>query len=231
MPLNQIFSLQPTWPAASLPADPPSVEDAQTAPTATDLLPQVVALTPRGAAWGTDEVGNINGCSPIMASFWLAIAKWVADLNVRESEVAAQAFPSAVTIALADWEAELGLPDAKTPLAATTAARLATVRVRACGVSALAPADFIGLAAFVGATITIEEPDQFQVDVSEVGPGIDDPSPAQSDFDELAMLADVTAWRFWVVRVVARGPFSTNAELIRALQPLVPLHTEMVLAA
>lgn len=220
-----VFTLDPGWPAALLPAEPPSVEDRQTAPTAGELLPQIVALAPRGQAWGTDEAGLAVGCSPVMAQFWTAIALWVADLNARESAVAAQGFPSAILDALADFELELGLANIRTPLASTIAGRIATVRMRLQGVAGPSPADVIGLCAAVGAEVTIEEPEQFRIEASEVGPVAPDPA----DLAALDMVADVDAWRFWLLRVVELGPFATAAELDRALRPFAPQHVEMVL--
>ena len=118
------------WPCALLPAVPPSVADRQSNPSADDILPQVLALTPRGPAWGTDEAGDGSGASPVQRSFWRAIATWVADLNRRDFEVATQALPSAATLSLADWEAELGLPDTCMPGSRTSAQRVAMVRAR-----------------------------------------------------------------------------------------------------
>ncbi|PZQ13626.1 MAG: hypothetical protein DI565_13875 [Ancylobacter novellus] len=225
---NVIWTLQPDWPAARLPIDPPEVVDKQTDPTVAEILPQVVALTPRGPAWGTDEVGNAASVSPRMAQFWTAIAAWVVDLNVRESTVANEIFSSAIVTSLEDWEAELGLPDAFGPLASTVKARIATARIRHAGGSCVSAADFIGLAKLVGATITVEEPDQFQVDASELGAGFYDPAPDPADVDILDAVAAEDVWKYWIIRVVDRGPFATNAELRRALAPFVPLHAIMV---
>ena len=225
---NVTWTLQPGWPAARLPIDPPEVVDRQTDPTVEEILPQVVALTPRGAAWGADEIGNAAGASERMAQFWTALARWVVDLNWKESGVAAEAYPSAIVDSLEDWEAELGLPDGFGPLASTVKARIATVRLRNAGGSCVSPADLIGLAKLVNATITIEEPDQFRIEASELGPSFGDPAPAQADLDALDMISDDDAWKYWVVRIVDRGWFATGPELRRALAPFVPLHTVMV---
>ena len=53
------------WPCALLGAAPPSVLDREGAPAADDLLPQILTLTPRGAAWGTDEAGDGADASPV----------------------------------------------------------------------------------------------------------------------------------------------------------------------
>ncbi|WP_375455650.1 putative phage tail protein [uncultured Methylobacterium sp.] len=155
------------WPCALLPAVPPSVADRQSAPSADDLLPQVLALTPRGAAWGRDEAGDGRGASPVMRRFWRAVAGWVADVNARDFTVATQTFPSAATIALADWETELGLPDPCMPAARTVEQRVAMVRARFGAQGGASPAYFACVATSLGHAVTIEEPDQFLCDVSE----------------------------------------------------------------
>lgn len=157
----------PGWPCAALPEVAPSVADRQSDPSPEDLLSQILALTPRGPAWGTDEVGDGSGASPMMRRFWSALAGWVARKNAREFEVATQAFPSAITFSLDDWEAELGLPDACAAGGSGMAARIAAVRARFGALGGQSPAYFICLAQSIGYTITIEEPTQFLVDVSE----------------------------------------------------------------
>ena len=159
------------WPCSLLAAVPPSVADKQSAPTADDLLPAVLTLTPRGSAWGTDEAGDGRGASPVMLRVWRAIAKWAADLNARDFEVATQAFPSGATIALGDWETELGLPDACTPGQRSTAERLAAVRTKYGAIGGSSPDYLICVAAALGYDITIEEPTQFLCDVSECADG------------------------------------------------------------
>lgn len=221
MPADQTYALEPDWPAD----EGPSIEDAQTAPTAEQLLPQILQLAPRGAAWGTDEAGSRDGVSPIMAQYWSAIAAWTADLNVRESEAAAQAFPSlASEEGLAAWERELGIA---VP-AATLAARRATVRIRAQGLASVAPADFILLARLGGAIVTLEEPGQFQIGSSLLGPSFDHGAPSEANLAELDMLADENAWGCFLLHVEELGDFGDAAELARALAPFVPLHVRMI---
>ncbi|MCJ2108020.1 DUF2313 domain-containing protein [Methylobacterium sp. E-041] len=161
-------AIQPGWPCALLPSGAPSVADRQSSPTADDLLPQILPLTPRGPAFGTDEAGDGSGASPWMRRFWRAIAGWVADVNARDWMLATQAFPSAITDSLDDWERELGLPDACFTGGSGTAARIAAVRTRFAALGGQSPAYFICLAASLGYTITIDEPTQFLVDVSAV---------------------------------------------------------------
>lgn len=156
------------WPCARLSATPPSVLDAQAQPTPESLLPAVLALTPRGPAWGTDEAGDGRGASPVMRQVWTALAAWVAAQNRAEWGLATQALPSAVTDALADWEAELGLPDPCGGGDGSQEGRRNAVRARFAAQGGCSPAYFVCLASALGYDIWIEEPTQFLLDTSEV---------------------------------------------------------------
>jgi len=158
---------QAGWPCALLGLTPPSVADRQSNPTADDLLPAVLALAPRGPAWGTDEAGDGQGASPVMRRVWRAIAAFFADVNARDFEVATQAFPSAATISLPDWETELGLPDLCTADGVTLASRLAAVRTRFGAEGGQSREYFVCVAAALGYDVSIEEPSQFMCDESE----------------------------------------------------------------
>ncbi|MGU3539968.1 putative phage tail protein [Methylobacterium sp. A54F] len=161
------------WPCAILSATPPSIADRQSNPTGDDLLPAVLALTPRGPAWGTDEAGDGRGASPVMRFFWTAVAKWAADLNARDFALASQVFPSAITTALPDWEQELGLPDACLPSRSAIANRINAVRVRFGAIGGSSPEYMRCLAASVGYDVLVEEPTQAMCDQSEcIAPGL-----------------------------------------------------------
>lgn len=229
MTVNPTYALLPDWPQARLIGEPPTIDDQQSAPTPALLLPQILALTPRGAAWGTDEAGSADRVSPVMAQYWTAIAGWVVDLNTREFVVAAQAIPSLATMSLGEWELELGLPEPGNSLGPTPEARLAAIRMLVRGVSDTSPAEFIALAAAGGATITIEEPDQFQCEVTELGPAFADPAPLPSDVAVMAPLCDDDSWSVLIVHVVEIGPLGSIARLQRLLERFLPLHLRLVL--
>lgn len=214
-----IWSLDRKWPGALLPEEPPSIEDLQTAPTVDLVLPQVLALTPRGSAWGSDEVGNPEGVSPVMAQYWSAFAAWTVDLNIRESEVGAQAFASAVTIGLEDWQSELGFPED---------GGAAALRARGRGISSVSPADFILLAAAGGAVVTIEEPDQMQVGLTFLGPSWDEPS-AEADLAAMAPVADEVVAKYWVVRIESLGDFDSAEQIEATLRFFAPQHAILVM--
>ncbi len=210
------------WPCAALPADPPSVVDRLTNPSADDLLPQVLQLTPRGAAWGTDEAGDGQGASPVMLQVWRGLAAHAAWNYATEWDLATQALPSAIAWSLPDWENEYGLPDACASGQAGTAQRIAAVRARFGALGGQSPAYFVCLAASLGYAITIDEPTQFHCDDSEcIGDNITelwflcddgecDDTPLESYelttlSDEGDELSDQTVWKYWVVNVATLG--------------------------
>ncbi|ACL57413.1 YmfQ family protein [Methylobacterium nodulans] len=214
--------LPPGWPCAHLGAEPPSVYDIQAEPTAERILPQLLALTPRGPAWGTDEAGDGRGASPVMRQVWSALAAWVAEVNRVEFDLATQALPSAVSWALPDWEAELGLPDPCGTGPTGREARVAAVRARFAAQGGASPAYFICLAASIGYDITIEEPTQFLCDVSECSndsleetwftcdEGECDSTPLEGyilkpDIEDTDQVSDETQWKYWVVHVRGYG--------------------------
>ncbi len=161
----------PGWPCALLPAVPPAVNDRLSAPTADDILPQLLQLTPRGPAWGTDEAGDGQGSRPVMISFWRALAGHAAQNYSIDFELATQTFPSAITYSLPDWENEYGLPDTCLSVSGTSQ-RIAAVRSKFGAIGGQSPAYYVCLAASLGYDITIEEPSQFFCDDSEcVGTG------------------------------------------------------------
>jgi len=161
------MAVQPGWPCALLPATPPSVGDRLSDPDPDDLLPQVIAVAPRGPIWGTDEAGDGTGASPVMRKLWRAVAGWLADLYREAFETAAQCFPSAITFSLDDWEAEYGLPDPCTSPDSGELGRINAVRARFGAQGGASPAYFVCLAASVGYDITISEPSDFICDLSE----------------------------------------------------------------
>lgn len=140
----------PGWPCTINDTTAPAIDDRLSAPTADTLLPQLLALTPRGPAWGTDEAGDGNGSSPLMLKFWRAIAGWMAANYAIDFTLAAQALPSLISWSLADWEAELGLPDPCIGPLAGNAARIAAVRARYAGLGGQSPNFYICLGRSLG---------------------------------------------------------------------------------
>ena len=210
------------WPCARLASNPPSVMDRLSAPTADDILPQLLQITPRGPAWGTDEAGSGLGAEPVMLSVWRAIAGHAAWNYKVEFDLALQCFPSGITFALADWEAEYGLPDPCFSGQTGFEQRIAAVRSKFGALGGQSPAYFICLAKSIGYDITIEEPTQFLCDVSEcvdpsigfdwffVDDGCCDDTPLESftlpeHVDDGDQVSDESVWKYWVVKVGSLG--------------------------
>jgi uncharacterized protein YmfQ (DUF2313 family) len=154
------------WPCALLSQLPPSVADNLSDPTAEILTPQVIAATPRGAAWGTDEYGDGTGASPVQRAFWSALAGHAAALYASAFALAVQAFPSAVSTTLPDWENEYGLPDPCLSPASGTLGRVNSIRSKFASVGGSSLAYYYCLATSLGYDITITEPSQFICDFS-----------------------------------------------------------------
>jgi uncharacterized protein YmfQ (DUF2313 family) len=151
------------------PGTPPQFSDALTAPSGEQLLPSILAQTPRGAAWRTDDVQDADHNS-FQHRFWRAAADPVADLYAKLWKLAFAS--TACTLsgpedpandALEDWEAEFGLPDACTAFANLTVAqrklilrqKIAQAEIVAWG--GQSANYFICLAATLGYQITIAE--------------------------------------------------------------------------
>lgn len=212
------------WPCYALPTEPPSVADLEAQPTADTMLPQVLPLTPRGAAWGTDEAGGGQGASRVQRRTWRGFAAFVADHLGLDWTAATQALPSAITYTLPDWEREYGLPGPCVSGGGGLQARQAAVRAKFASVGGQSPAYFVCLALSLGYTITIDEPDQFLCDVSEcIGDTIqetyltceedeigDDGAVIEgfllpTDADAGDEVSDDSVWKHWVVNVITTG--------------------------
>ncbi|WP_457091405.1 putative phage tail protein [Microvirga sp. P5_D2] len=219
------------WPCALLPATPPSVADRLGEPTAADLLPQVIAEVPRGPIWGTDEVSDGTGASPIMRRYWTAVAGWLADHYKTAFEAATQAFPSAITYSLDDWEAEYGLPDPCTSPASGDTGRINAVRARFGAQGGASPAYFICLAASVGYDITITEPDDFICSVSECG-GDDTVVAANGHHEWIVHLINTGDIWFYagegITGETPLGGFVAATDLECMLRRVAPAHTTLI---
>ncbi|WP_345819940.1 putative phage tail protein [Methylobacterium fujisawaense] len=208
------------WPCYGLPVDPPSVADVEAQPTADSLLPQILPLCPRGAAWGTDETGDGKGAAPVQRAFWRALAAFAAGHLGLDWQAATQTFPSAITYTLPDWEKEYGLPGPCASGAGGIPVRQAAVRAKFASFGGQSPGYFVCLAYSLGYEITIEEPTQFLCVESEcVGDAIQetyfrcDDSVVGQDGDPIEgfilptdaaagdEVSDQTVWQYWVVHV------------------------------
>jgi uncharacterized protein YmfQ (DUF2313 family) len=151
------FTPAPGWPCLAAQGTPPVLDDLLSAPTGDTLLAQILALTPRGRAWGTDEADDGNGASPNLRGWWRALAAWAAWQFARDYDIAVQVFPSMATWSLDDWEAEYALPDGCITDPQTDADRMRAVQIKYALVGASSPDYLICLAASAGFAITITE--------------------------------------------------------------------------
>lgn len=99
------------------PGAPTPISDALADPSGDALLPSIIAQTPRGPAWRTDEMADGHHDS-VQHRFWRVLADPLADLYAKLWKVARNS--TAATLigpedptsdALKDWEDEFGLPE------------------------------------------------------------------------------------------------------------------------
>jgi uncharacterized protein YmfQ (DUF2313 family) len=86
----------------------PAVADLDRCPTTDELVPQFMALLPRGRAWPTSPGSTVW-------KFWRAVAAAFADLEARICALRAEFFCQTVAETRPAWLAEYGLPDACDP--------------------------------------------------------------------------------------------------------------------
>lgn len=180
-------------------------------------------LLPPGPIWTTDP-------ATVQGQVWAAIAASEAKVHARAAALLAiEADPRLTVEMLADWERAFGLPDECTVLPASLQERRASLLWKITAVGGQSRAYFIALAAFLGFTITIEEPRPFRVGISRAG-------------DPLRGIAWIFAWRVHADAVTVRS-FRTGAsavgEALRSwgntllecrLNQVKPAHTVLIFA-
>lgn len=87
-------------------------------PTRDEMLPQLLALLPRGRAWGTHDGGPFSG---VMLQFWTAVADLFVYMNQRLCDLREEFFCSSAKETLDLWNADYGLPDGCDPFASLCA--------------------------------------------------------------------------------------------------------------
>lgn len=146
------------------PGAPTQFSDALSAPTGDALLPSILAQTPRGPAWRTDEVSD-GSHNSYQHRFWRATAESLATLYAKAWKLALASTActlsgpeDAANDALLDWEREFGLPDdCLAGQVLTTERRKLLLRMRIAEKGGASREFFICLAATLGYTITINE--------------------------------------------------------------------------
>ena len=82
-------------------------------PTAEETTPQLIALLPRGRAWGTHDGGPFPGS--VAWRFWSAVASVLAFVNLRACALLLEFFCATQSETNDQWMAEYGLPDGCDP--------------------------------------------------------------------------------------------------------------------
>ncbi len=146
------------------PGDPTPFSDALSFPTGEALLPSVIAQTPRGAAWRTDEQ-NDGTHNSYQHRFWRAVCDPLSDLYAKLWKLTLSS--TACTLsgpedplndALEDWEAEFALPEpCVADVAQTVAQHKFFLRMKLTDEGGQSIGYFTCLAAAFGYTITINE--------------------------------------------------------------------------
>lgn len=146
------------------PGAPTQFSDALSAPTGDALLPSIIAQTPRGPAWQTDEVSD-GSHNSYQHRFWRATAEPLAALYAKAWKLSQASTActlsgpeDAANDALSDWEREFGLPDGcLAGQVLTTDRRKLLLRMRVAEKGGASKEFFICLAATLGCTISIKE--------------------------------------------------------------------------
>jgi uncharacterized protein YmfQ (DUF2313 family) len=176
-------------------------------------------------------VSDGTGASPVMRRVWTALAGWLSDYYKAAFEAATQAFPSAVTYSLNDWEAEYGLPDPCTSPASGVQGRINALRARFGAQGGASPAYFICLAASIGYDITITEPADFICDLSECG-GDDTVVTDNGHHEWIVHLIGLGDTWFYagdaIMGETPLGGFVAAADLECMLRRVAPEHTTLI---
>jgi uncharacterized protein YmfQ (DUF2313 family) len=165
-----------TLPCEPAPGAPTAFSDALTNPSGDDLLPTILAQTPRGAAWRTDEVAD-SGHTSYQHRFWRAVAEPLAAFYSKiwklmmASTAATLSGPEDIeNNALDDWEREFGLPEpCLAGVTLTVDQRKTILREKIATRGGQSVGYFICLAARIGYTVTIHETRLFRCGEARVG--------------------------------------------------------------
>ena len=96
-------------------ANPQPLAALDPCPSSADILPRLLALLPRGRAWGTHDGGPWPGS--VLHGFWAAFADLLAYANTRICALRAEFFCATQSETNDRWMADYGLPDMCDPFA------------------------------------------------------------------------------------------------------------------
>ncbi len=188
-----------------------------------DFLAAAQDLLPRGHAWPRDPGATLT-------LYWQAVSDQLAAMHGRALRLLeVESDPANTDEALADWERAFGLPDPCSGPAPTVQQRRAELVARLTASGGSSIAYFVGVAAALGYTITIEE---FQPAVAD---GLVADGPAYSDDWAHAWLVrapETTVTEFVADGSYADEPLATwgNQTLECVLTRIRPGHTVLIFA-
>lgn len=111
---------------------------------------QLMALLPYGPAWPRDP-------DTILAGIMGGVAAEFARVDGRAADLLDESDPRSSLELLPDWERLVGLPDACVPVTGAIRERQLAVAAKVAGLGGQSRSYYIGLAASLGFTITIDE--------------------------------------------------------------------------
>lgn len=188
--------------------------------TASDYLQAFQAYLPRGRAWPKDPestmVAVLSGYCPAMER-----------LNTRANHLLTDAFPLLTHELLPEWEASLDLPDPCIGEVSTTQERREQVLAKLTGTGGQSRAYFIGYAADLGYTVTIEEYSPFRMGRHSMGHALGGAGWAHT----WAIVSPATTITLFTMGLSATGePLQAwgNAALQCLLGKVVPAHAKLL---
>jgi uncharacterized protein YmfQ (DUF2313 family) len=145
-----------------------------------------------------------------LSKLLLAIADELARIDRRGEVLLDEWDPSTASETIAEWERALGIPDEDTPVAATLPERRANLVRKFIARGGATPAYFIGLAARLGFTVTIDEtaPSTWRMNVAPGGHAV-----------------TTTIFRVGASRAGDRLSSRSNAQLEAVINRAKPAHT------
>jgi uncharacterized protein YmfQ (DUF2313 family) len=178
--------------------------DALSAPGGDDLLPAILALVPRGTAWGTPD-DTTPDPTRLMSLYWAALADVMAEHYARLHQVKAESTSVTLVASLEDWETELGLPDPCYGANQSVETRLRAVRAKVMAQQVDSLDDIECLASALGYTALAERATlPFRFGASRFGDRLGDKDAAFWVVLTISTLGPSVPFRFGTSRFGAR---------------------------
>lgn len=219
------------------PGPPTSFSDALSAPSGAALLPSIIAQTPRGAAWRTDEVQDA-GHDSFQHRFWRAVADPIAALYAKLWKLSLAS--TACTLsgpedpsndALEDWESEFGLPEpCLVGARLTVERRKLLLRMKIADQGGQSIQYFVCLAASIGYAITIKETRVFRCGEGRCGGSAMIGRPVNEVIWTVVLTTQRVSWFRAGAGMVGRDPlgsFGRARDLECMLNKWKPAHTQI----